>query len=399
MNYPILLDDNEKYLAILQNAYDIIIEDEMLSEDGGFETLSFKISGDDSKRQLIRNERLVEVQGRIYVIRVIDDSKSSTNVCSVQCDALWYELANGELKGGGWQNLNEITPKEAIDYQLEGTGWTCESDSDERILILYPYAETVLYNLRVIARTYRGLMWFDTKNKKVVFKKDLGTIHQKIFCYERNVSSIKRVVDTRDMYSRFMLISNKQKKDGTTERIDISEINDGKPYVENYDWYDNRGMPRKVRFYQKEDNRFSVKENMLNYMTDWLAQHSKPLISYEISVSLLGIIPAVGDRMFAKDNDLSIKHWLTVIATKRNILQPELSVITFQNSQKSVIENIVSNTLNIEELRNEITTLKETKSGSVGLQIPSSLVEVKSVTVSTYTPTIDSDLTIKEVTP
>ena len=138
---------------------------------------------------------------------------------------------------------------------------------------------------------------------------------------------------------------------------------------------------------------------MLDYMTDWLAQHSKPLISYEISVSLLGIIPAVGDRMFVKDNDLGIKHWLTVIATKRNILQPELSVITFQNSQKSVIENIVSNTSNIEELRNEITTLKETKSGSVGLQIPSSLVEVKSVTVSPYTPTIDSDLTIKEVTP
>ena len=103
--------------------------------------------------------------------------------------------------------------------------------------------------------------------------------------------------------------------------------------------------------------------------------------------------------MFVKDNDLGIKHWLTVIATKRNILQPELSVITFQNSQKSVIENIVSNTSNIEELRNEITTLKETKSGSVGLQIPSSLVEVKSVTVSPYTPTIDSDLTIKEVTP
>ena len=98
MDYPILLTPDGKYMAILNHAYNIMVEDELLTTANGYETLTFNISNYDKKRHLLANERMVQVQKRRYVIRLIEDLKNNSSICTVTCDAAWYDLNDGELK-------------------------------------------------------------------------------------------------------------------------------------------------------------------------------------------------------------------------------------------------------------------------------------------------------------
>lgn len=347
MDYPILLTHDGKYEAIFQNAYNLIVEDEILTTSGGYETLTFLISNSDKKRHLLGNERMLEVQGRRYVIRVIEDLKNNSNVCTVTCDAAWYDLNDGELKrlmykedGSTPKPTETIDAPTAVAQQVEGTGWTTDV-VDVATLRGYHTSEsqeTSLYNLRQISGLYGGDLYFDTVQKRVSLLANMGVRHQKIFCYEKNTTSIKRTVDTRNLFTRFSLIGS----DADGNDVTVSEINDGKDYVENYEWYDWAGLPRKIKWYRKKDERWSDKQNMLDHMNSWLSVYSKPVVSYELKVSLFEVSPALGDYVYVYDKDFDIGGWLRVVSRKKNILQPHLSTVQLESTKKTIVETIVS---------------------------------------------------------
>lgn len=357
MDYPILLTPDGKYMAILNHAYNIIVEDELLTTANGYETLTFMLSNYDRKRRLLANEQLVEVQGRRYVVRVIEDLKNGSNVCTVTCDAAWYDLNDGELKHLMHHTEEQIDASTAVLQQLEGTDWSIGTVDVEgtRNKRTSQARDTSLYNLRQISGSFGGDLYFDTAQRKVSLLSNMGMRHQKVFCYEKNTTSIRRTVDTRNLFTRYTLIG----KDAEGNDVTVEEINDGKDYVENYDWFDWAGLPRKIKWYRNTDDRWSNKENMLEHMKSWLKEYCKPVISYELDVSLFEVSPSLGDYVYVHDKDLNISNWLRVVSRKKNILQPHLSTVQLESTKRTIVETIVTNTTvstDVQETVSQIAT-------------------------------------------
>lgn len=356
MDYPILLTPDGKYEAILQHAYNIMVEDEMLTTSSGYETLTFLLSNHDKKRRLLSNERMIEVQGRRYVIRLIEDLKNNSNICTVTCDALWYDLNDGELNRLMYAYNSDqkiISSQVAVLQQVQGTGWSVGTVDVEgtRPVHTSEAKETSLYNLRQISSNFGGDLYFDTKKMTVSLLANMGVRHQKVFRYEKNTTSIKRTVDTRNLFTRFTLIG----KDEAGNDVTVSSINGGKNYVENYEWYDWAGLPRKIKWYHKTDDRWSNKENMLEYMRNWLETYSKPIISYELAVSMFEISPNLGDYVYVYDKDLDIGNWLRIVSRKKNVLQPHLSTVQLESTKRTIVESMVSSTTTSQTVQDVIS--------------------------------------------
>ena len=352
MDYPIILTPDGKPQAVLHHAYNIWVEDELLTTSGGYETLTFNLSNQDRKRVMLNNEQEIELQGRRYVVRVVEDLKNNSNVCTVLCDASWYDLNDGELKHLMHSEELTIDAPTAVAQQLENTGWTAGTVDIEAAFQSRKSKsqETSLYNLRQISKIFGGDLFFDTSAKSVSLLSNMGVYHQKIFCYEKNTTSIKRTVDTRNMFTRVTVIG----KDSQGDDVTVEDINDGKDYVENFEWFDKVGLPRKIKWLRKTDDRYSVKENILDYMNSLLAIYSKPSVSYELHVSLFDVSPNLGDYVYVKDSDLGIDGWLRVVSRKKNVLQSHLSTVQLETTKRTIVEALVSNTATSSDVQNTL---------------------------------------------
>lgn len=341
----IILTSDEKVEDVIDKAYDVIVKTEMLSRTNGYETLEFKIPFNYSKRDKLFNERRLEVDGRRYIIKLIDDSKSSSNITTITCDATWYDLSDGEL-------LNHIstakfTARAAIDEQLVGTGWTSgviEIETTHQFTL--NEKNTRLYNLRYIHKLFGGDMWFDTKNKTVNLYNEMGEKTNNIFKYQRNLSGIKRTIDTRNLITRYTLTG----KDG----IDISAINNGLPYVENYGYYDQLGIPRILKSYEHQDERFTNTAYMKWYMEQWLEQYAFPEVTYQITPAIIREDVDLGDYIYVIDGQLGLEKWLRILAMEENKSEPWKS--------KYTLENVYADISDI--LNDESSSLSSTNVGS-----------------------------------
>ena len=356
MDYPILLSTTGQYEAILHNAYNIMIEDEILSTSSGYETLTFMLPNDDKKRRLLGNERTIEIDNRRFIIRVIDDLKNGSNVCTVTCDALWYDLNDGELRKLMYKtdaNPKTIDAHSSMHQQVAGTEWMVElvDVPGTRPVHTSDAEETSLYNLRQIAQNFGGDLYFDTLRQHVSLLSEMGFRHQKVFRYEKNTSSIKRTVDTRNLFTRFTLIG----KDENGNDVTVSSINDGKDYVENVDWYLASGIASRVKWYRKTDDRWSNKQNMLDYMKSWIDTYSKPIVSYELNVSLFDVCPNLGDYVYVHDKDLNIGDWLRVVSRKKNVLEPHLSTVQLESTKRTIVESMVSTATTSQTVQDVLT--------------------------------------------
>lgn len=318
----ILTPDEQKIEDIIDKAYDVIVKTEMLTRTNGYETLEFKIPFNYPKRNLLFNERRIEVDGRRYVIKLVDDSKADKNITTITCDATWYDLADGELLDH--KSVVQFTARAAIDEQLVGTGWksgVVEIETTHQYTL--KEKNTRLYNLRYIHKLFGGDMWFDTKNKTVNLFTEMGQKTENIFKYNRNLPEIKRTIDTRNLVTRFTLVG----KDG----IDISEINDGVPYVENYNYYDQMGLPRVLKSVEKQDERFTNKAYMKWYMEQWLVQYAFPATTYQITPSIIQQEVELGDYIYVIDKQLGLEKWLRILAMEQNKSEPWKSKYTLEN--------------------------------------------------------------------
>lgn len=345
----IILTADEKVEDIIDVAYDVIVKTEMLTRTNGYETLEFKIPFNYSKRDLLFNERRVEVDDRRYIIKVIDDSKSKDNITTITCDATWYDLSDGELLNH--KSTVKFTARAAIEEQLVGTEWTCgvcEIETTHQFTL--NEKNTRLYNLRYIHKLFGGDMWFDTKNKTVNLYSVMGERTENIFKYEKNISGIKRTIDTRNLITRLTFTG----KDG----IDISEVNNGVPYVENYGYYDQMGLPRVLKSYEKKDERFTNKAYMKWYAEQWLSQYALPVVTYQITPSIIKDAVQLGDYIYVIDSQLGLEKWLRILAMEENKGEPWKT--------KYTLENVYSDISDI--LNDETESLSSSNVGNVDNQ-------------------------------
>lgn len=336
MNFPILLDDERKPYAILENAFDVFIKDQLMNDSNGQETLEFKLPFNDPKREILNNEDKILCLGREYVIRLIDDDKTDTFISSFMCEATWYDIFDGDPLVN--IELKTVDARSCMEFILKGSGWTVGIvEPIERRTLKSEEPISRLQALRSIPKLYDGELQFDTSNRVVDLLNGVGVDREILISYEKNMDSIKRVIDSRELLTRIYVYG--------ANNLSIREVNNGIEYVEDYSYFDKIGKPRAIKATVKNDDRFTNPNSLMDYGRSLLDEFSWPKFSYEVKVNLIGIMVNLGDNIVVYDKDLGIKGYMRIVKRTINVLALEQSEVQLDNVIKNFSDQIGDNTL------------------------------------------------------
>lgn len=257
---------NQKHEAIgyLVHYKDCKIESEVATGD---KTLSFTYLDQDRP---LENEMYVQMQGDEYVIKEVPCAADS--FCEIVA-----VLNLEELQGKMWQSFSVTgnTIEEAASTALAGTGWrigTCDVTKKRNAGMLQVSSLGVIQNL---CKAFLCEPVFDTINKTVSFYEKRGEDKGVYFMSGLNLKKLQKKSTSYDYYTRIIPIG----ADGIT----IESVNDGKNYLENYQYSD------KVLTYLWKDESYTGKneEELQAFKEDAqkkLMDLSKPEVSYQVEI-------------------------------------------------------------------------------------------------------------------
>lgn len=355
---PVVLDGNGSWESVLENAYDIIATGEV----NGADTLDFKIPFNDGKRVSLDNEKQVQIADEIYRVRTLTDEKASDGsiLTSVYAEAAFYDLTYSAEKQP--TEFNAARADEAMRYALQGTGWSIGTVNVSTLRTWTCEEKNALAILRQVQNIHGGDLVFDSRNRLVSLLTFSGKDSGALFAYKKNLTSIKRVVDTRSLVTRLYAYG----KDG----IAFASINGGKEYVEDYTY------SSEVRVSTLDCSNFTNPYQMLEFANMRLAEYAKPRVSYVLSAMDLSVLTgyeheqwALGDIVTVDDRDLDMTIKTRVIRRQYNLQEPwktvlELSsklrelgdsstdVVADQLDQSSVVQQEVKDMVPFNHLRN-----------------------------------------------
>lgn len=355
---PVVLDNDGAWEAVLENAYDIIATGEI----NGADTLDFKIPFNDGKRVSLDNEKSVQIADEIYRVRTLTDEKATDGsiLTSVYAEAAFYDLTYSAEKPPA--EFNASRADEPMRYALQGTGWSVGTVNVTTLRTWTCEEKNALAILRQVQNIHSGDLVFDSRNRMVSLLTFSGTDSGALFAYKKNLTSIKRVVDTRSLFTRLYAYG----KDGIT----FASINGGREYVEDYT-YSNE-----VRVSTLDCSNFTNPYQMLEFAKMRLGEYAKPRVSYVLSAMDLSVLTGyeheqwqLGDIVTVDDRDLNMTIKTRIIRRQYNLQEPwktvlELSsklrelgdsstdVVADQLDQSSVVQQEVKDMVPFNHLRN-----------------------------------------------
>ncbi len=355
---PVVLDENGAWESVLENAYDIITTGEV----NGADTLDFKIPFNDGKRVSLTNEKSIQIADEIYRVRTLTDEKASDGsiLTSVYAEAAFYDLTYSAEKQP--TEFNAARADEAMRYALQGTEWSIGTVNVQTLRSWTCEEKNALAILRQVQNIHGGDLVFDSRNRLVSLLTFSGKDSGALFAYKKNLTSIKRVVDTRSLVTRLYAYG----KDGIT----FSSINGNKEYVEDYTY------SSEVRVSTLDCGSFTNPYQMLEFANMRLAEYAKPRVSYVLSAMDLSVLTGyehekwtLGDIVTVDDRDLNMTIKTRVIRRQYNLQEPwktvlELSsklrelgdsstdVVADQLDQSSVVQQEVKDMVPFNHLRN-----------------------------------------------
>lgn len=321
-----IYDQNKIFAGYISEYLDLCIEKELESGD---QTLTFSLGSWDAS--ILNNEYYVETEDAVYVVKSVD--VSSKGFPEYECNLDLEELESYEHES--FVALNSSI-QDAANLAIAGTGWTVETDIT-KIRSVGALKVTPYDALSKIKDAWMCEMAFDTKNKIVTLKDKIGKDKGVYFSRQLNLKSIKCTIDSYDFYTRIIPIGK--------DDLRITEVNDGKDYVENYQ-YSN-----KIRTLIWEDSNYedasTLKEDALAKLEDM----SVPKKSYDADVADLAELSEkyeildydIGDTITLIDEPTGIKEKQRIVKIKEYPQDPtknscELSntVLTFEELQKKL---------------------------------------------------------------
>lgn len=330
VDYPILLDDNNKPYAIFQNAFDVFLDDQVITDSNGAETLEFKIPYNDPKRLFLNNEDYIQCFGREFIVRTVEDDKSNSFYSTIFCEASWYSIDGEPIKF----NLTTVSATDALNVILKDTGWSpgvIEITRKRSLKSDVPLNR--LEAIRMLPILYECEMSFDTIGKKINLVDRVGEDTQILISYEKNTDSLKRTIDSRNVVTRLYL----EGENG----LNIKSVNNGFEYVENYSYYDELGKKRRIKPHFIKDERFNNPNALKEYGEKFLDIHCRPKYSYEVKVYLLNGMVNLGDSLIIYDKDLKLRGYMRVVKRRINVLQLEQTQLELENKIKNFSDQLV----------------------------------------------------------
>ena len=322
---PVLLDENNAWEAVLENAFDIIVT----SEVNGADTLEFKLPFQDSKRSYLDNERQVQIVNDVYRIRTVTDDKTADGrvVTTVYAEAAFYDLAFSEVKET--VSFNADTAEAPMAHALSGTDWAVGTVNVTSKRTWECSEKNALAILRQTQVIHGGDLIFDCANRLVHLLTFSGNDNGVLFCYRKNMKSIQRVVDTRSLVTRLYAYG----KDGMT----FASINGGKEYVQDTTY------TSEIRISTLDCSNFTNPYQMLEYTENKLAEYAYPRISYVLSAMDLSVLTgyeheswALGDIVTVDDKDLNLSVKTRVVRRQYNLQEPWNTVLELSTTLREL---------------------------------------------------------------
>ena len=322
---PVLLDENNAWEAVLENAFDIIVT----SEVNGADTLEFKLPFQDSKRSYLDNEKQVQIVNDVYRIRTVTDDKTADGrvVTTVYAEAAFYDLAFSEVKET--VSFNADTAEAPMAHALSGTDWAVGTVNVTSKRTWECSEKNALAILRQTQVIHGGDLIFDCASRLVHLLTFSGNDNGVLFCYRKNMKSIQRVVDTRSLVTRLYAYG----KDGMT----FASINGGKEYVQDTTY------TSEIRISTLDCSNFTNPFQMLEYTENKLAEYAYPRISYVLSAMDLSVLTgyeheswALGDIVTVDDKDLNLSVKTRVVRRQYNLQEPWNTVLELSTTLREL---------------------------------------------------------------
>lgn len=310
-----IFDQNKNPLGYIAKYCDLCIESELSTGD---KTLSFEYRA--SKAKKIQNEYYVETKDDRFVVKEVGESTDGfpTFVCQLDLEDLEAEMLETF-------SAVDTTLTDAANLALAGTGWTVDTDITKKRSVA-AMKVTPLSALGKVRDAWMCEMRFDTKNKVVYFREQFGEDKGVFFTKSLNLRKLDLTSDSYDYYTRIIPIG--------ADNLRINDVNDGKSYVENYQYSD------KVRTLIWEDTNYEDAEALKEDAEKKLDDMSVPKKSYsadiidlaaqrpEYSIMSFGL----GDMILLLDKETGIKEKQRIVKLTEYPQKPEKNTCELSNT-------------------------------------------------------------------
>lgn len=355
-----IYDSDNNALGYITKYKDLEIESELSTGD---KTLSFSYL--EQKTKDIQNEYYIETQTDRYVVK--ETGVSTDGFLQFQCQLDLEDLERDvfEIFSASQHSLTD-----AANMALAGTGWTVDTDIVKKRSVATMKA-TPLEVLGKIRDAWMCEMQFDTKEKTVRFREQIGEDKGVFFITDLNLRKMDLTVDTYDYYTRLIPIGK--------DNLRIDAINENRPYVENYQY------TSKIRTMIWEDSSYTDAEALKEDAEKKLEDLSKPKKSYSADIlNLAAVKPEysilsfqLGDTIMLMDERTGVKDRQRIVKLTEYPQEPvknkcELSntTLTFEEYQSKLeaAANAVENITNADGTVNGVIVKGVEADGIVGIE-------------------------------
>lgn len=323
-----LKDKNKKLIAGLINYKDLCIESVLATGD---KTLSFSLHKKDKFYNFIEEECYIETKEAEFVIKARDVGIDYTRFYCV--------LNLEELEANIFDRFESVeqTITASLNLAIVGTGWTVKDNTLKKKRTVRCTNKNALEIVQEIKKTYRVDIVFNTLKKQIEVYEHLGEDKGTYFIDSLNLIALQVQSDSYKFATRIIA----EGKDG----LSFSDINNGKNYVENYQY------SRKVKTIYWKDERYTIKENLLEDARAKLEELSKPFRSYSASILNLAEL----NPRYSSILDFKLGDAINLISKKNKIKDKQRIVKTIewpQDHTKDSVE-LANATLKFEDIQQE----------------------------------------------
>ncbi|NGT74859.1 phage tail spike protein [Clostridium perfringens] len=333
-----LKDKNKKLVAGLINYKDLCIESILATGD---KKLSFSLPKEDKFYNFIEEEGYIETKTQEYVIKAKDVGVDYTRFdCVLNLETLEANIFDR------FESV-EQTITNALNLAIVGTGWTVKANTLKKKRTVRCTNKNALEIVQEIKKTYRVDIVFNTLSKQIEVYEHLGEDKGAYFIDSLNLTALQVQSDSYKFATRIIA----EGKDGLT----FEDINKGKNYVENFQY------SKKIKTIYWKDERYTIKESLLEDARAKLEEISKPFVSYNASIlNLAELNPKyknildyqLGDTITLLSKNNKVKDKQRIVKTleypqdhSRDTVELANAVLKFEDIQQENQEttNTVSN--------------------------------------------------------
>ena len=313
-------DTQSNFITMIDVCKDFCVTSEL---ETGFQTLSFKLPVTEEYLAAIAEEYYIETSDYRYVIKEVNIT--TNDFFTVYCNPDVEELKMTIMPT--YDVIETLLPN-ALAKVVKGTRWTISYKSTLGDSVTYAIGQSTPYEILLqIKEDFNLEYFFDTKKRICYVYDNMGADRGVAFMNELKLKQLGRQGQSYDFATVLYPIG----KNGLT----ISNVNNGKPYIENYS-YCNKKLEK---YWVQEDIEYP--EELKLAAEQYLEYISTPIVSYSVELSSLPQEIGLGDTIILIDKIKRIKQKQRVVKIVQYPFTPEKDKVELSNQIVNFAETFI----------------------------------------------------------